>query len=363
MTQSTDPGPGGGPAGSNIFGLERDALAALLEGTGAPPFHAAQIYHWIYGRKVAAFAAMTDLPSRLRDALGERHHIAWPEVLETRQSSDGSRKYVLSPPGGGEIEAVYIVYGSRITLCLSSQVGCPLDCRFCSTGTMGLTRNLTAGEIAGQVAAIARDTGLDPAASRIVFMGMGEPLANYDAVLAAFRILVDPMGFGLPARRVTLSTAGLIPGIERLALEGSRPRLAVSLVAGDDPLRSELMPLNRRHGLDRLMETCRRFPLRPRERITFEYVLLAGVNDDPRQAAAVAARVRGVRCKVNVIPYNDAGMPGFRTPEPEIVSRFRDALLERGIPVTVRWSRGRDIAAACGQLVRGSARRAAEKDP
>jgi 23S rRNA (adenine2503-C2)-methyltransferase len=229
------------------------------------------------------------------------------------------------------------------------------------TGTMGLVRNLTAGEIVGQVAAVARDTDLDPTTARLVFMGMGEPLANYDAVMAAFRILVDPKGFAIPPRRITLSTAGLIPGIERLAQESPRPRLAVSLVSSDEQKRSELMPINRKFGLDRLMDACRRFPLQPRERITFEYVLLSGVNDSGRDAAGVAACVRGIRCKVNVIPYNDAGMPGYRTPSEESTGRFRDALLERGVPVTIRWSRGLDIGAACGQLVRGSARRGVQK--
>jgi 23S rRNA (adenine2503-C2)-methyltransferase len=360
---STEWASGDSPPGPNIYGFDGDELKALVAGMDAPAFHAAQIYSWMYGRQIVNFTEMTNLPSRLRETLHTRHHVAWPEIRKSRSSTDGSRKYVLGLAGGGEVEAVYIVYGSRITLCLSSQIGCPLDCRFCKTGTMGLVRNLTAGEIVGQVAVVARDTELDPTSSRIVFMGMGEPLANYDAVLTAFRILVDPKGFAIPLRRITLSTVGLIPGIERLAQERSRPRLAVSLVTGDDRLRSELMPINRKYGLDRLMEACRRFPLRPRERITFEYVLLSGVNDSVRDAAGIAARVRGVRCKVNVIPYNEAGMPGFRTPSPERAARFRDALLERGIPVTIRWSRGQDIGAACGQLVRGSARRPLQENP
>lgn len=351
------------PAGSNIYGFDRDDLTALVGQLEVPAFHAAQIYHWMYGRQVASFDEMTDLPARLRETLGARHHIAWPEIRATRCSSDGSRKYVLGLSGGAEVEAVYIVYGDRITLCLSSQVGCPLDCRFCMTGTMGLVRNLTAGEIVGQVAAVARDANLDPTTARLVFMGMGEPLANYDAVMSAFRILVDPKGFAIPPRRITLSTAGLIPGIERLAQESLRPRLAVSLVSSDDGKRSDLMPINNRFGLDRLLETCRRFPLQPRERITFEYVLLAGANDSARDAAGIAACVRGIRCKVNVIPYNEAGMPDYRTPTEESTVRFRDALLERGVPVTIRWSRGLDIGAACGQLVRGSARRGVQKSP
>src|SRR5207245_9899173 len=194
------------------------------------------------------------LPSSMRQALAERFRLAWPSILERRDSADGSRKYVLALEDGGEVGTVYILYGERITLCLSSQIGCPLTCRFCLTGTMGLVRNLTAGEIAGQVAVVARDRGLEPASLRIVFMGMGEPLNNYDAVLGAFRMLVDPKGFRIASRRITLSTAGLVPGIERLAAESPRPRLAISLAAARDALRDDLVPINRKYGLDRLMQ-------------------------------------------------------------------------------------------------------------
>jgi 23S rRNA (adenine2503-C2)-methyltransferase len=308
----------------------------------------------MYGpRRATDFAAMTDLAAPLRRALADRFRIAWPAVREIRRSAaDGSKKYVLALADGREVESVFMVHGARVTLCLSSQAGCALKCRFCLTGAMGLQRHLEAGEILGQAAVLARDNDLAPNRYRIVFMGMGEPLHNYDAVLAAFRVLADPDGFALAPRRVTLSTVGLVPAIDRLAGETPRPRLAISLAAGHDALRDDLMPINRTYNLQRLLEACRRFPLGPRERITFEYTLLEEVNDAPEEARRLARLLRGVRAKVNVIPYNETGLGGFRTPAPERVAAFRDALLERGIPASVRWSKGRDIGAACGQLAR-----------
>jgi 23S rRNA (adenine2503-C2)-methyltransferase len=217
---------------------------------------------------------------------------------------------------------------------------------------MGLRRQLGAGEIAGQAAALLADEEVPIDRLRIVFMGMGEPLHNYDAVMAAFRILVDEKGFALPPRRITLSTAGLVPGIERLGREDPRPRLAISLAAPTDALRGRLMPVNRKWPIEALVAACRAFPLGPRERITFEYVLLAGVNDAPEDAEEVARRLAGLRAKVNVIPYNEAGLQGFKTPSAEAAARFRDVLLEGGVPASIRWSKGRDIGAACGQLAR-----------
>ncbi len=344
--------PAAGPPAPNLFGMDREGLAVALSPLTQRAFHAGQVYHWMYGRLETDPAGMTDLPGSLRDALLDRFRIAWPAVAQVCRSADGAKKYVLALEDGGEVESVYMVHGRRITLCLSSQIGCALACRFCLTGTMGLVRQLSPGEILGQVVVMARDNALDRDACRIVFMGMGEPLHNYDAVLAAFRVLVDAKGLGLAPRRVTLSTAGLVPGIERLAAEDPRPRLAISLGATEDGLRDDLMPINRKYDLERLLEACRRFPLAPRERLTFEYVLLEGRNDDTRDAARMARLLRGVRAKVNLIPYNEAGVPGFRAPGLERASRFRDALLARGVPASIRWSKGRDIGAACGQLVR-----------
>ena len=339
----------------NLFGLSPDRLGAALGSLTPRSFHASQIHHWMHGRLATDFAAMTDLPAALRRALAERFRIAWPRPRLAGTSRDGSRKYVLVLEDGLEVEAVRMVHDDRVTFCLSSQVGCALDCAFCLTGTMGLRRQLGAGEIAGQAAALLSEAPVGRDSLRVVFMGMGEPLHNYDAVLEAFRLLVDPRGFGLPPRRVTLSTAGLVPGIERLARENPRPRLAVSLAGPDDAIRGRLMPINRRWNLDALMAACRAFPLGPREKITFEYVLLEGVNDARPHAAEVARRLRGVRGKVNVIPYNEAGLEGFRTPAAEVAAAFRDELLKHGVPASIRWSKGRDIGAACGQLVRTAA--------
>ena len=296
----------------------------------------------------------------LQDAFSSSEALGMGQSVSTAGSVSTTAKFQLGENArvitedGREIEAVHIVYGERITFCLSSQVGCALKCGFCLTATMGLLRDLTPGEILGQVSALARAGSVDLKTLRIVFMGMGEPLHNYDAVLEAFRILVDPLGFGLQPRRVTLSTVGLVPGIERLARENPRPRLAVSLSASTDALRDRLVPVNRKHDLASVVKACRAFPLGARERITFEYILLHGINDGRRDADGVARLLHGVRAKVNVILYNDTGLEGFRTPPAAVAARFRDALLARGIPASIRWSKGRDIGAACGQLARGS---------
>jgi 23S rRNA (adenine2503-C2)-methyltransferase len=338
----------------NLFGLDRPGLVSVMAPIAERPFHAAQVFHQMYGRLETDFAAMTDLSSDLRLRLKERFRVVLPRVKDVRPSTDGSRKYLMVLEDGGEIESVYILYGERVTLCLSTQIGCPLACRFCLTGTMGLVRNLTSGEILGQVAVMARDNALRGTAYRVVLMGMGEPMNNYDAVMGAFRVLVDPKGFRLTSRKVTLSTAGLVPGIDRLARETPRPRLAISLGAAHDELRDDLMPINRKYDLESLVAACRRFPLGPREAITFEYCLIDGVNDRDEDARRLARLTRGFRSKVNVIPYNEAGMPGFRTPAVDRAERFRDALRARGVTATIRWSKGRDVGAACGQLATGA---------
>jgi 23S rRNA (adenine2503-C2)-methyltransferase len=345
VTPAADPRP-------NLFGLGRDRLAEALRDLTPRTFHASQLSRWMHQRLATDFESMTDLPASLRKTLAERFRIAWPQARLAGTSSDGSRKVVLTLEDGLEVEAVHMVHDDRVTFCLSSQVGCALDCGFCLTGTMGLRRQMTAPEIAGQAAALLHAAPVERQRLRIVFMGMGEPLHNYDAVLEAFRWLVDPQGFGLAPRRVTLSTAGLVPGIERLGRETPRPRLAVSLAGPNDAIRGRLMPINRKWNLDALMAACRAFPLGPRERITFEYVLLEGINDARPQATEVARRLRGLQAKVNLIPYNEAGLEGFRTPAAEAADAFRDELVKHGVPASIRWSKGRDIGAACGQLVR-----------
>ncbi len=343
----------GGPP-RELLGLDLLALERLIESLGEPRFRARQLYRWIYGRRAASFDAMTDLPGPLRVRLGERFRLGRPEVMLVQSSSDGTRKYVLAPPAGERIEAVLIPEPGRVTFCLSPQAGCALDCAFCMTARLGLTRNLAAGEIVGQALELL-ERGGDLIGGRpvnVVMMGMGEALHNYDNAMEAVRLLSDPEGVGIPARRITLSTAGLAPGIRRMAAEPVRPRLAVSLNATTDEVRSRIMPVNRRYPLAELLSACRAFPLRPRERLTFEYVLLAGVNDapeDPRRLASLVQRHR-LQVKVNLIPFNSGAGLGFQEPPAAAVRRFHDGLLSRGIPVSIRRNRGRDISAACGQL-------------
>ncbi len=338
-----------------ILGLDHDALGDLIAGIGERPFRARQIYGWIYARRARGFEAMTDLPEALRRRLAASWHLGRPEIARVQDASDGTRKYLLALDRGGAVESVFMPEARRITLCISSQIGCALDCRFCFTARMGLARHLDAGEIVSQVMLLSEDNR-DRMADRpmnIVMMGMGEALHNYDASLRAVRLLADPEGLGVPRRRIILSTAGLAPAIRRLAAEPVRPRLAVSLNATTDETRSRLMPINRRHPLADLLDACAAFPLAPRERITFEYVLLEGINDaaeDPARLASLVRRHR-LRAKVNLIPYNGGESPDFREPATDVVRRFRDALIALGVPASVRRNRGRDIQAACGQLL------------
>jgi 23S rRNA (adenine2503-C2)-methyltransferase len=325
---------------------------------GERPFHARQLYRWIYARRAQSFDQMTDLSAAMRARLAAECALDWPAVARVQRSSDGSRKYLLSPPSGGEIESVYLPEPARATFCISSQIGCALDCHFCLTAQMGFTRHLTAGEIVGQVLRLLDE--LEPDSSgkpvNLVMMGMGEPLHNYDHAVAAVRLLTDPEGMGIPRRRVTLSTAGLAPAIRRLAAEPVRPKLAVSLNATTDDVRSRLMPINRKYPLDELLDACAAWPLAPRERLTFEYVLLRGINDradDPARLIALARRHR-LKVKVNLIPFNAGGGLPFEEPEEDAVKRFRDVLIRHGVPASVRRNRGRDISAACGQLAIGA---------
>ncbi len=335
---------------ANLYGLDRQQLAAFLERFGARPFHARQIFRWLYARRTFDIASWTDLGRGLREEIA-RNAVADPGSLGAgATAADGTVKYRARLAQGGSVECVFMVQSRRVTLCLSSQVGCALDCDFCLTGKMGFDRHLSAGEIAGQVALIQYERGLiDP--FNVVFMGMGEPLHNYSAVTAAIRLLTDPAGFALARRRITLSTAGLAPAIERLAGEVVRPRLAVSLNATTDELRDRLMPINRRYPIPRLLEACRRFTETGREPVTFEYVLLAGVNDSGEDLARLASIAKDARAKLNLIPFNPVpGRLAYRPPAKEQVLRIRERLRDQGVPVSVRWSRGADARAACGQL-------------
>lgn len=318
---------------------------------GLPAFRGRQVFQWIHQKDVSNFEAMTDLPAELRARLAGLAVVSEP-VLESRQvSTDGTTKFLLRLADGRHIEAVYIPDTPNQTFCVSTQVGCAMACGFCLTGKMGLIRQLSAAEIAGQVRVLARETGLRQSPFNIVLMGMGEPLHNYDATMKALRILADAQGLAVAPRRVTLSTVGLIPALERLAQEPVMPNLAISLHATTNAQRDVLVPLNRKYPLEQLMDVCRTFPLRRRGRITFEYVLLDGVNDTPDDARRLAHLLEGIPGKVNLLPLNEAeGIP-YRRPSDERVNTFAKILADRGVTVSVRKSRGRDIRAACGQLL------------
>ncbi|HXU45277.1 MAG TPA: 23S rRNA (adenine(2503)-C(2))-methyltransferase RlmN [Thermoanaerobaculia bacterium] len=339
----------------DLLGLSRAELAQALQPLADRPFRAAQIYEALHARGIADFAAMTDLTKDLRAALAERFRIERPEIAAREISEDGTAKYLLRLIDGASIEAVDIPDGDRRTLCLSSQAGCALACAFCVTGYWGAGRSLTAGEIVAQVHAIRQDRHHEADGLNLVFMGMGEPLLNLDNVRAAIEILSEQISL----RRITVSTAGVIPGIEEMARWPRRPNLAVSLHAPDDELRSRIMPINRSHPLADLLAALRRYPLERGRRITFEYILIRDVNDSDEHADRLAKLLRGLPAKINLIPTNpDAVLgPGMVPPPPERTAAFQQRLYDRGYNATVRKTRGDDIGAACGQL------RAFARDP
>ena len=335
---------------TNLLELAPDEIVTLVDGLGQPTYRGRQLATWVYVKGVGDFGAMTDLPRDLREQLAAVATVTPPEIAARHVSRDGSTKLDLRLADGRTVQAVVMPDGDRLTLCVSTQVGCGFGCAFCLTGTMGLERNLTAGEIVGQVWA-ARSI-LEPGArlTHVVFMGMGEPLANYAATVKALRILVAPLGFGFSPRRITVSTVGLVRGLERLARENLRVNLAISLHSPTDEVRGRLMPVNRGWGIDDLLTACRRFPLPVRQRMTFEYTLLDKVNDSAEDAARLVRRLRGLRAKVNLIPFNEWPGSSFRRPPVERILAFQRALLDAGLTATVRWSKGEDVGAACGQL-------------
>jgi 23S rRNA (adenine2503-C2)-methyltransferase len=335
----------------DLADLERASLESALEARGHQRFHARQIFRWIYRHGVTDVDAMTDLSRDLRATLARDFHLSTPALAQREVSVDGTEKVLLRLADGRHIESVFIPDTPAMTFCISTQVGCAMACAFCLTGKMGLVRNLTAGEIAGQVRVLAGALDMRDKKFNIVLMGMGEPLHNYDETMTALRILNDEHGFALPPRRVTLSTVGLLPALERLGEEPLMPNLAISLHAPTDALRGELVPLNKKYGVKEIIDACKRFPLTRRRRITFEYVLLAGVNDSPEAARQLAKLLAGVKSKVNLIPLNAApGIP-FERPSDAAIDRFARVLADHGLIVSVRKSRGRDIRAACGQLI------------
>ena len=340
--------------------LDLAGLEQALETMGHPRFHARQLFQWVYKRGVTDFGEMTDLGRDLRVSLTTSFCISTPEVVRQDRSSDGTAKFLLRLQDGQLIESVFIPDTPANTFCVSTQVGCAMRCGFCLTGRMGIIRNLTAGEIVGQVRVLARDLGMLRSRFNIVLMGMGEPLHNYDAVMKALRMLNDEHGLGVNPRRVTLSTVGVLPGLERLATEPMMPNLAISLHATTEEQRDALVPINRKYGLRELLDACRRFPVKRRNRITFEYVMLKDVNDTDADAWRLVRLLNGIKAKVNLLPLNEAAGIPYERPSDARVNRFAKILAERGVTVSVRKSRGRDIRAACGQLITESAR---EKSP
>ena len=331
--------------------LDPIELEEALHACGHERFHARQLYRWIYKRGITDFGRMTDLSRSMRDQLPDEFSLTTPTIVGDDTSVDGTRKFVLELADAQRIEAVFIPDTPAMTFCISTQVGCAMACGFCLTGKMGLVRHLTAGEIAGQVRVLAGATGMLDHPFNIVLMGMGEPLHNYDHTMKALRMLHAEHGLAVSPRRVTLSTVGIVPGLERLAREPLMPNLAVSLHATTDEQRTALVPPNRKYPLASILEACRRFPLKKRSRITFEYVMLAGVNDSPEDARRLAKLLAGIKSKVNLIPLNPApGIP-YERPSDERVDRFAQILADRHLTVSVRKSRGRDIRAACGQLI------------
>src|SRR6266571_2195233 len=374
-----------------LLGKSREELRTFCAALGEPAYRGGQIYHALYAERKFDVARMTNLPAALRERFSNEARITLPEVKQRFASADGSVRYLFAlassdgkqselntedterkekrPNRPASVEAVFMPSEGRQTICISTQAGCAVDCHFCLTAQLGLIRNLTAGEILAQVLLPLekahrgtriekKDGGLKPAATKsglapqtnIVLMGQGEPLLNFEPVMAAVRIMLDPEGMGISPKHVTLSTSGIVPGIERLAQEKVRPKLAISLNASNDEQRDALMPINKKYSLSELMTACKEYPLRTWEHLTFEYVMLGGVNDaaeDARRVVRLLAPLKSV--KVNLIPWNPGELP-YREPSPERIEEFRRILVDRGVPAFVRYSRGRDVMAACGQL-------------
>jgi 23S rRNA (adenine2503-C2)-methyltransferase len=348
---------------ANLLGQSSEELRLLMQSLGEPAYRGAQIYRALYAERRFDFANMSNLPVALRERLARETLIALPQVVRRYRSGDGTVRYVLTLPtaatesgGAGKsvkpatIETVFMPEENRQTICISTQAGCAVDCHFCLTATLGLIRNLTAGEIVGQVLIALEEnrTSLKPQ-TNVVLMGQGEPLLNYEPVMAALRILLDPNGMAITPKHTTLSTSGIIPGIERLGVEKVRPKLAISLNASSNEQREKIMPINRKYPIEDLLAACERYPLRPWEHLTFEYVLLGGFNDASEDARRVAKLLANLRAKVNLIPWNPGELP-YKKPDEARTEEFRRILEDKGVRAFVRYSRGQDVMAACGQL-------------
>ena len=333
-----------------LIGLLPSEMEDLAVDLGASRYRGRQLAGWIYRKGVLDLDQMTDLPREFRATLAERADVGLPDVERVTPSLDGSRKVVFRLSDGGRVSAVVMPDDGRVTLCLSTQVGCGFGCTFCLTGTMGLDRNLEVSEIVGQLL-IANSLSPEQRVTHMVFMGMGEPLANYAAVVKAIRIFTDAkLGVGYSPRRITVSTVGLAPAIERLGRENLKVNLAISLHGATDEVRGRIMPINRSFDLGKLMGAIKAYPLAPRQSVFFEYVMLEGVNDSDDDARQLGRLLRGIRSKVNLIPFNDWESSTFRRPPLPRILAFQKILMNAGVTTTVRWSKGEDIGAACGQL-------------
>jgi 23S rRNA (adenine2503-C2)-methyltransferase len=359
---STPPGaPDLDAAGASAPALPRVDLRALtLEATqdwaaglGLPRFRGEQVWRWVHGTAVTSFEEMKNISKDLRTRLADHATLGTLTVADVQHSADGTRKLRLVTRDGYSIESVIIPDGEKTTQCISSQVGCAVDCQFCATAKLGLTRNLDPGEIVDQVyraKQLLAEVEPGRRITNIVYMGMGEPLHNYDSVMASLRILTHDLGAGLSQRRITVSTAGMVPRIEKLGKEDVRPNLAVSLNASSDEVRDRIMPINRKWDIGKLLAAIRAYPLEHRRRVTFEYVLLAGVNDSLADASRLAKLLRGIRCKVNIIPWNPHPESDFQRPSGAAITEFQEECKRLGLPTYLRTPRGDDIDAACGQL-------------
>jgi 23S rRNA (adenine2503-C2)-methyltransferase len=341
------------PAKIDIMSLTLEELRAAMEELGEPGYRAGQVFSWLQGKGETDFHKFSDIPRPLQDKLAERFFTVELETARRQASPDGAEKFLFKLADGRFIETVHIPAARRGTVCVSTQIGCKFACAFCASGFGGFSRNLSASEIVGQVLALRHGFGL--LVSHVVFMGMGEPLDNFDQVSRAVRILNSPKGPGIAARRITISTCGLVPGIEKLKGLGLQVELSVSLHAADNEVRSRLVPINRTYPLERLTAALRDYTRATGRQVTFEYALIAGVNDSLEAADRLAGLARPLRAKVNLIPLSDVGVKGFQASAPAVVEAFRRRLEQKGLTVTVRRSKGGDIRAACGQLA-GQAR-------
>jgi 23S rRNA (adenine2503-C2)-methyltransferase len=336
---------------TNLLDFDQKSLEAFFAELGEKRFRAPQVLKWIHQKGVADFGEMSNLSKSLRDRLAVRCEIRTPEIVFDRIARDGTRKWLLQTDCGNRIETVFIPEENRGTLCVSSQVGCVLDCSFCATARQGFNRNLSVAEIIGQLRMASAMLDETQRISNVVLMGMGEPLLNFDNVVSAMDLMMDDLAYGLSKRRVTLSTSGVVPAIDRLR-DTIDVALAVSLHAPDDALRNQLVPINRKYPLEELIRACREYAADVKHRkITFEYVMLRGVNDSPGQARALVKLLSQVPCKINLIPFNPFPGSGYRCSESEVIARFQEILMSSGYIATVRKTRGEDIDAACGQLV------------